>query len=579
MRKFQTERQLQAGSLLKQGDYLSIRDMITRLATLRPAAQILAELDAQKQIVYYTAKDVYEECMNLGDGLIAAGLKGAHIAIVSENCCRYVIADMTISSGVGVVTPIDCNAPLPLLVTLLGKCDADAVLCGADYLEILRKAQPDCPRLKTFITIDRKVEGVLFYEELVSAGAARKAGSVFRKLELDLDAPAKILFTSGTTGANKGVVLSNANLAANMLNCMDVIMANEVCNTSMSILPMHHATEINTHIMARIGCGRLTYVNGNMRQMMTNIRIFRPGIITVVPMVVNAFYRNIWATAKKEGKAAKLEKGIRLSNFLRKFGIDITHKLFADLYKPFGGNLYMIVCGGSMLNPVVIKGMNDLGIRIENGYGITECGPLISMNADTLKEHLSVGRPCPSMEVRIDSPDENGIGELCVRGKSVSRGYYKDPASTAAVFGADGFFNTGDSAWIDPKGRIMLVGRKKNTIVLANGKNVSPEEVENTIEAGLGGYADDIVVYQADLQTGSATQTILCAGLYISDEAARSNRAAIAEDLRRINGTLPTYKRIEYVELPDTPYEKTATRKIKRTTLPTVCSGQGILID
>ena len=572
--RYRTERQLQANRLLKGGDYRSIRDMIVRLATRMPDAQILAELDRGKSIVYYTAKEICEEVMNLGDGLIAAGLKDAHIAIVSENCCRYVFADMTISSGVGVVTPIDCNAPLPLLVTLLQKCDADAVLCSADRLELLREAQKECPRLRTFITIDRKVGDVPYYEEMVAAGRARKGESVFRTLELDLDAPAKILFTSGTTGANKGVVLSNANLTANMINCMDTILATDEENTSMSVLPMHHATEINTHIMARIGSGRLTYVNGNMRQMMNNIKIFRPTIITVVPMVVNAFYRNIWATAKKEGKAEKLEKGIKLSNFLRKFGIDLTHRLFADLYKPFGGKLNMIVCGGSMLNPVVIKGMNDLGIRIENGYGITECGPLISMNADTLDEHLSVGHPCPQLEVRIEAPDENGIGELCVRGKSVSKGYYKDPAATAAVFGADGWFNTGDSAWIDRKGRIMLVGRKKNTIVLSNGKNVSPEEVENVIEAGLNGYADDIVVYQATLGAGS----VLCAGLYISDEAVRANRAAIEADIRRINETLPNYKRIEYVELPDAPYEKTATRKIKRTLLPETCSGEGIQI-
>jgi len=577
--KYRTERQLQADRLLKGGDYRSIRDMIGRLADRMPDAQILAELDREKHIVYYTARDIFEEVMNLGDGLIDAGLKDAHIAIVSENCCRYVLADMTISSGVGVVTPIDCNAPLPLLVTLLGKCDADAVLCGADRLEILREAQKECPRLKTFITIDRKVEGVPYYEEIIAVGRDRKEKSVFRNLTLDLDAPAKILFTSGTTGANKGVVLSNANLTANMINCMDTIMVTDEENTSMSILPMHHATEINTHIMARIGSGRLTYVNGNMRQMMNNIKIFQPTIITVVPMVVNAFYKNIWATAKKEGKADKLAKGIKLSNLLRKFGIDKTHELFADLYKPFGGKLKMIVCGGSMLNPVVIKGMNDLGIRIENGYGITECGPLISMNGDTLDEHLSVGHPCPQLEVRIDAPDENGIGELCVRGKSVSKGYYKDPEATAAVFSADGWFNTGDSARIDKKGRIMLVGRKKNTIVLPNGKNVSPEEVENVIEAGLGGYADDIVVYQATLGSGSVARSILCAGLYISDEAVRANRAAVEADIRRINETLPNYKRIEYVELPDAPYEKTSTRKIKRTLLPGTCSGAGITID
>ena len=575
--RYRTERQLQRKTLLKDGDYASIRQMIGRVAAMYPERPLLAELDGNKQIVYYSARDVYEAFLDLGNGLLDAGMEGAHIAIVAANSVRYVIADMTVSSGVGVVTPIDVDAPLPLLTTLLQKCDAEAVLFSADRMTILREAQSACPRLKTLITLDRKVDGVLSYEELILTGRSLREKGRFRDLTLDLDAPAKILFTSGTTGPNKGVVLSHANLAANMVNCMDVIMADNKRNTSMSILPMHHATEINTHIMARIGSGRLTYINGNMRAMMTNIKIFKPDIITVVPMVANAFYKSIWATAKKEGKAEKLEKGIRLSNLLRRFGIDRTHKLFADLYKPFGGNLSMIVCGGSMLNPVVIKGMNDLGIRIENGYGITECGPLISMNADTLEEHLSVGRPCPQLEVKIADPDENGIGELCVRGKSVSKGYYKDPAATAAVFSPDGWFNTGDSARLDAKGRIFLVGRKKNTIVLPSGKNVCPEEVENVIETALD-YADDVVVYQAELQVGKVSRPLLCAGLYISDPERRADRTALLRDIGRINESQPAYKRIEYVELPDVPYERTATRKIKRTQLPATCSGEGIAI-
>ena len=573
--KYRTERQLQQHSLLKDGDYKSIRDMLGRLRALYPDKQILAELDDNGKIVYHTASDIYEEVMNLGDGLMAAGMQGKHIAIVSENSYRYVIADITVSSGIGVVTPVDVNAPVPLLTALLAKCDADAVLCGAEQVERIREAQPNCPRLKTLITLDRKVDGLPFYDELVETGRKMAGDSRYRNLELDLDAPAKILFTSGTTGANKGVVLTNANLAANMINCMDVIQADDKNNTSMSVLPMHHATEINTHIMARIGCARLTYINGNMRQMMANIKIFKPACVTIVPIIANAFYKNIWAGARKAGKGKKLEKGIKLCRFFKKFGIDLTHKLFPDVYAPFGGNLHMLVCGGSMLNPVTIKGMNDLGIRIENGYGITECGPLVSMNADTLDEHLSVGKPCPGIRVKIADPDADGIGDLCVKGPSVFREYYKDPEATAAVFDEEGYFNTGDSARIDDRGRIFLMGRKKNTIVLENGKNICPEEVENIIETYLD-YADDIVVYPATYTNGNASRDILCAGLFISDEARRADRYAIETDLRRVNGILPDYKRIEYIELPSEPYEKTSTRKIRRTSLPTTCSGKGI---
>ena len=572
--KYKTEREFHKNFLLKEGDYRSIREMLGRINRMIPHKVLLAELDAGNNMVEYTAQNIYNEVMALGEGLVAEGLKGAHIAIVSENCCRYVIADISISSGVGVVVPVDVNSPDNLMATLLQKSDADAVLCGADLVELMVQMQKCCPRLKKIITLDRKVEGYTYYEEIVGKG--KTLDGEYRNVELDLDAPAKILFTSGTTGANKGVVLTNANLAANMVNCMDSIMT-AGDTTSMSVLPMHHATEINTHIMTRIGSGRLTYVNGNMRNLMKNMKVFKPHLITVVPMIANAFYRNIQAGVKKAGKEEKLQKGIKLSNMLRKIGIDRTHKMFADLFVPFGGNLNMIVCGGSMLNPVVIKGMNDLGVRMENGYGITECGPLISINGDTLSEHLSVGKPCPGLQVKIASPDADGIGDLCVKGKSVFKEYYKDPEATAAVFDEEGFFNTGDSARIDSKGRIFLVGRKKNTIVLENGKNVCPEEIENVIETNMG-YADEIAVYQAELKVGNVSRSVICAGIFIKDEQERGNRRAIEADMERINALLPDYKRIEYVELPSSEYQKTSSRKIIRKNLPQNCSGEGILL-
>lgn len=569
---FLTERQMNRDILLKDGDYESIRQVLERIASIIPDSRILAELDQDKNIVYYTSKDICEEVMNLGDGLIDIGLKDAHIAIIAGNSVRYVLSDICISSGVGVVTPIDREAPVDLLVTLLNKCDADAAICDAKVVKTLEEVKDKCPRIKTLITIDKPMEGFLSYDDLVKRGAALKDKSIYRNIKLDLDAPAKILFTSGTTGANKGVVLTNANLAANIINCMDTIMATPE-NTSMSVLPMHHATEINTHIMTRVASGRLTYINDNMRNMMTNIKIFKPTCITVVPMIANAFYKGIWTNAAKLGKAEKLKKGIKISNLLRKFGKDKTHSMFADLFAPFGGNLEFIVCGGSMLNPEVVKGFNDLGVRMENGYGITECGPLISLNGETLKEYLSVGKPCPGLEAKLINVNEEGVGELCIRGKSVAMGYYKDEEATRKVFMEDGFFNTGDSARIDAEGRIFLVGRKKNTIVLENGKNICPEEVENVIESNLS-YADEVVVYHPTYDG----RPLLCAGLYISDETRRADRDAILSDIKKANSLLPSYKRIDYIEIAEKPYEKTSTRKIKRALLPDKCTPDGIKV-
>lgn len=564
--------------LFEEGDYKSIREVLQRINRIVPDNDIFVELDENRNLVKYTAHDVYELVCNLGDGLISLGLKDSHIAIVSDNSVRYVLVDLCVSGGVGVLTPIDREATDELLETLLTKCDADAVFCSVNCLDKVEKAAAKLG-VKHVFTLNKKVENHLCFDEIVEKGKAiyKSGKGEYRGLQIDMNAPVKILFTSGTTGANKGVVLTNANLAANLKNVCSGVHAKRENNASMSVLPMHHATEINTHLISRIATGDVTYINDSIRTMMTNIKIYKPYIMTIVPMIANAFYKNIWANAEKAGKAEKLKKGIRISNFLRKFGIDITHKMFSDIYEAFGGNLEMIVCGGAMLNPVVVKGLNDIGIHVENGYGITECGPLISINADTLDDCLSVGYPCPGLEARIANPDENGVGELCIRGASVSKGYYKDPEATKAAFAEDGFFNTGDSARIAKDGRIYLVGRKKNTIVLPNGKNINPEEVENIIETNMP-YLDECVVYQAQYTVGGNTRDVICAGLFVKDEAKRADRDAILEGINKVNKLLPAYKAIDYVELSDKEYEKTSSKKIKRTTLPCTCSGNGIKV-
>lgn len=573
---YKTVRELR-GDLLQEGDYRSIKDLLHRLAVKVPENRILGERAGKTEIVYYNSKQLWDEVVYLGDGLIAAGYKDAHIAIVSTNSCRYVITDLCVSSGVGVVVPIDRDAPVDLLATLLNKSDTDVVMCSSDCLERLEEARKQCPCIRELITMDKKVEGYVSYDEIVEKGRSLGDKGVYADMELDLGAPAKMLFTSGTTGPNKCVVLTNANLTANMLNCIDGIKIDKDHNSSsMSVLPMHHATEINTHILGRLAGGDLTYINDSIRNMMVNFKIYKPEVTTIVPMIANAFYKNIWAGAEKAGKADKLRKGIKISNFLRKFGIDRTHKMFKDVYEPFGGNLRMVVCGGSMLNPEVVKGLNDLGIRMENGYGITECGPLISLNADTLNEHLSVGKPCPSVETVILDPDENGVGELAVRSKAVAKGYYKDEEATAASFQPDGFFKTGDSAYMKD-GKVFLVGKKKNTIVLANGKNVSPEEIENVLETNLP-YATEVAVYQADYMEGKEPVQVICAGLYIADEEKRADRDAIMSDIIKVNSQLPGYKNIDYVDLMEAPFQRTGSRKIVRTALPGKCSGKGIKI-
>ena len=564
MKKFSTEREMNKDFLLKDGDYQSTKEALMRIAKMIPENKIFADLDENLNIVYHNSVEVLKDVENLGDGLLAMGLDGKHIAISAENSYLYVISDLAVSGGVGVVTPIDRDAPEELLTTLLNKCEANAIICSSYVLKKVEKVKENCPLLETIITIDKKVGEYPFIKEVMESGAKEENAGKYRAKELDLAAPSKLLFTSGTTGANKCVVLSQNNLSANMINCLDTIKATKKDeNTSMSILPMHHATEINTHIMARVAAGRLTYICDSMKNMMRDIKIFKPTVITVVPMIANAFHSNIWLNAKKAGMAEKLKKGIKLCKLLDKFGVNLRPKLFGNVYEPFGGKLRQIVCGGAPLNPEVVKGMKDLGIYISNGYGITECGPLISMNADTYKDPYSVGKACPNLETKLINVVEDGVGELCVRGKSVSSGYYKDEEATKAVFMEDGFFNTGDLAKIDAEGKIFMTGRKKNAIVLPNGKNISPEEIETEVQNTLP-YCKDIVVYVADYDNGKTVRQVLCAGVFIEDEEYKNNKEKIAEDFRNLNKKMPNYKQIEYINLAEEEYVKTSTRKIKR---------------
>lgn len=558
---YKTERQMNKQIMLKDGDFQNLRQIFERVAKIMPDAEIFAELDNNKQIVSHTAKEMTETFMAIGEGLVKNGFEGKHIAIIAQNSYRYVLTDVAIASGVGIVTPIDHDANEETLATLLGRVDAEIAIVSTDVLKRVERAREQYKALKTIVTIDKKVDGYLSLDEIIEDGK-KVEDKKFATKTLDLDATCEILLTSGTTGANKGVLMTQRNMTANVLNCMDVIKAENKNNTSMSILPMHHATEINTHILPRVACGRLTYINGSMKDMMNNIKIFKPYVITIVPMIANAFYKTIWATAKKQGKEQLLKKGIKLCKILNKFGIDITHKIFKDLYVPFGGNLKQIVCGGAPLNPEVVEGLKDLGIYIVNGFGITECGPLVSMNTDPYSEVYSIGRPCPGLKVKIADPDENGIGELCVKGASVSKGYYKDPKGTKAVHDSDGYFHTGDLIRMDKKGRMFIAGRKKNLIVLANGKNVFPEELETQIANSIP-YIKDVLVFEGSyIKNGTKTPAITA--MFNIDEQIQVEKDKLLEDFRALNKTLPAYKHIGYLELIDGEFAKNASRKIVR---------------
>ncbi len=563
MAVYECEKVRQRKGLFAEGDYVSTKEMLQRIARHFPNKNILANLDKNGQIVYHTTTQVLQDVENIGNGLLSMGLENKHIAISAENSYEYITCVLSIMGGVGVACPIDKDAPQQLFELLLNKGDVEILLCSRGVLEKAKEAKQNCKKLTQIILIDGEEEGYQTLKEVMRLGSEQET-NIYRDKPLDLDAVCQILFTSGTTGANKGVMLTQNNLAGSMTNSLSTLKFRKApYDSGMSVLPLHHATELDAHTLVRISSAKLTYINDGIKTMTRNMMIFKPHSICVVPMVIKQFYKSIWLTAKKNGKEMALKRKIKLSNFLRKIGIDLSHKLFKDVLKPFGGNLYQIICGGAALNPEVIKGMSDLGIYILNGYGLTECGPLVSANSNACKDVHSIGYACPDVEVKIDEPSENSIGELCIRAKSVSKGYYKDPQATKMAFSEDGFFHSGDYARISKKGKIYLSGRKKNKIVLENGKNVFPEEVERDIENKLD-YVKEVVVYAGDVTSNEEIKTVICAGIYIEDISTRKNLNKIKGDFIEINKNLPVYKRVGCVDVLDSEFEKTSSQKLQR---------------
>lgn len=571
MKKIISENQILQKGIFKQGDLVNTKDMLLRMCKFYPNRPLLAELDQNKNVVKYDAEQILQNTCALGDAFLNLGFAEKHIAIMAKNSIKYIFCELAVTNGVGIFIPIDKDAPATHAKNLLNKCNAEVLICDSIILERLKDVLCECTNLKTIITIDQKIQSYDFVEELIDRG--KNLPKKFLNLEVDCDKTCKILFTSGTTGANKGVELSQTNIVQNVHNFLDVVPYLKQNRTSMSVLPFHHSTEVNTHIYTRLADGKLIVVCDSIKNFWRYLKMFHPDETIVVPMIANAIYKNIFVNNKNK---KSFEKRLRLHKFLSIFGINASRKIFKNEFEFLGGNFYNLIVGGAPLNATVAKGLSEIGITVCNGYGITECAPLVCMNTRIFEESQSMGLACPRLDIKLCDV-QNNIGELCVRGKNVSKGYFEDPNATALVFDKEHYFHTGDLVEIDKQGRIFLKGRKNNLIVLDNGKNIFPEEIEHKIESSLP-YIKEVLVYDAEVLIGNQLQNVLCAGIYIEDESLR-DRAKIEADFKELNSQISNYKRIAYVDILECEFEKTSSRKLKRTSAKNYhTTNKGVLI-
>ncbi len=503
-------------------------------------------LNDEKQPEECTFNSTWEQILALGTYMYSQGLDGKKkIAILSENSYQWIVSFYSILVGGNIAVPMDIKLSVEDIVSQLVRGECDGIVYSkkcAKFADAVKK-DPDS-KVKVFMCIDD-------YPEYKAQGKAIYDGDnhTFEEAPVVPEDLACIVYTSGTTGLSKGVMLTHKNVTADVVASCSI----QTGRQAIGFLPLNHTfcwvgALFSGYLLAEWG-----YICDSLKDIQKDIQTYHPHNFSAVPLVVSTIYDKIWRTAKRTGQDKKLKMGLKISKTLMKMGIDKRRKIFSKIIDNLGGELEMIICGGANLDPKYEQGMYDFGIQILNGYGMTECSPAVTVNTPYDFKFGSCGRAIPCCEIKIVDPDEFGVGELYVRGDNVMKGYYNDPQATAEAFDGE-WLKTGDYCRIDDEGYLFYVGRKKNLIVLSNGKNVSPEEIEDKLICI--DYVNEVLVYQEDDR--------ITAEFFLNEEEYPDARERLKDDVRKVNDSMPVFKQVTKTKIRDEEFEKTTTMKIER---------------
>ena len=557
--------------LYESTDYKNIREVtqdIRKKYSSNLAFTIKKEDKTYRDITY---KQFLDEADYLGTALIDIGLKDTRIAIIGKNRYEWVASYLAVINGTGVVVPLDKSLPKHEIEISVKRSKVTTIICEEKYIkdikEIIKEGNTD---LKNIICMDTvKDDEVLNYTDLVNNGKTllkKKKDKRFIHAKIDNNKMATIIFTSGTTSESKAVVLSHRNIASVIysLNCAEKILDTD---TNFCLLPFHH-TFGSTGILFIMSKGARSVFSDGLRHIQENIVQYGVSVFIGVPLLIEAMDRKIWTAVEKQGKTKLVKNAMKLSHALMKAHIDIRKKLFKQIHDQLGGKLRFVVNGAASLNKKVAEDFYLWGFDVVQGYGLTETSPVLT--AENIKKFRfgSIGFPMVNVEIRIDNPDENGIGEIVATGPNVMLEYYENEEATNAVIEVDEngkrWFHTGDLAYRDEDGFIFITGRKKDVIVLQNGKKVFPEELEKLI--GELPYVVESMVFGLPKKDDVVISCkIVYDKNYFKDKSQNEIKDIIWKDIKEeINTKLITYKHIKKIVVTDEPMVKTSTAKIKR---------------
>lgn len=519
------------------------------------------------EYIHVTYKKHYEDVKAFSTKLLSMGLEGKRVAIISHNQYQWPVSYMAINTGNMVCVPLDYLLPENEIENLLLRSDAEAIIFDGKFLEIFKNIKKkNTTKLKYYINMNQEEhsEDILSFWKLLEEGySLRENGDTsYDNIKIDSDKMSILLFTSGTTDISKAVMLTQRNICSNV-SAMTTLIKYEEGDSVLSFLPLHHTFECTaTYLFCNFIGFNICYCDG-LKHIAKNLVEYKISGMVCVPAVLDVMYRQIWKTIKQKKLVIPVKIMMAISNFLLFFHIDVRRKLFKSILDNLGGRLRTIIYGSASADINVIKFFNSIGVRMIQGYGLTETSPVISCESDKYQKPGSAGRPLFCEDVQIVDKDENGVGEITVKGPNVMLGYYQNEEKTKEVL-KDGYFHTGDLGYIDKDGFLFVTGRIKDMIVLKNGKKIFPQELEILLN-------DSPLIIESFVYLSPTETDKLCTKLVYNvdnDEFKGKTEEEIYEilktEVKKINTQTPTYKNIRGITITRDPLIKTTTQKIKR---------------
>ena len=563
---------------MKNIPYYEVRDLSNIKQLVNDSCRIYADKTAYlvkrsgsedyQEIKYSKVK---EDVDALGTALINLGLKGKRIAVVGENRYEWAISYLAVITGVGIVVPLDRQLPEKELSNCIKRSEVSAIIYSSKLEDSINKLFTEFETVEKYICFDdindngnfMSLSKVIKYGKKLIEDGNRE----FIDAKINEEKMAEMLFTSGTTSEPKIVMLSHKNICFNIheqCKMLEIVPS----DVFLSVLPIHHTYECTCGFLTPLYRGASVAYCEGLRHIQKNMQQAKVTVFLGVPLIFETLYRKIWEGIAKKGKTDLVKRMIKVTNALDKIGIHLKKKVFKEIHEQLGGHIKVLIVGAAAMTPEVSKGFRDLGILTVQGYGLSECAPIVALNRDVDYKDDAAGLPLPNEEVKIDNPNEEGVGEIIVKGDHVMLGYYKNDEENKKAL-KDGWFYTGDLGFIDEDGFIHITGRKKNVIITKNGKNIYPEEIETLLLRN--DYIKECMVYgKKDKDDVKLAAELVLDNDYIEEKfkdtpkTQEEIKKIVWEEVKKINQELVSYKHVKEINIRENEFKKTTTMKIKR---------------